>query len=70
MRRHRQTREERTAVKIAELVNDVTLDLDNVGRYLADVAPTISYNRLILIAESAIAKKENDDFTHGIDPLF
>lgn len=70
MRRHRLTREERTAVKIAELVNDVTLDLDNVGRYLADVTPTISYNRLILIAESAIAKKENDELTYGIDPLF
>lgn len=52
------TKNEKTAVKIAELLNDVTLDLDQVGQYLGRLAPTISYNRLMIIAESAEWEKE------------
>jgi hypothetical protein len=70
MPRHRQTEAEKVAIKLAKLVNDVSLDLDDVGRYLAEVAPTVSYNRLILIAEAAIAKKENDEFRTNNYPLF
>ena len=52
------SKNEMTAVKIAELLNDVTLDLDQVGQYLGRLAPTISYNRLMIIAESAEWEKE------------
>ena len=52
--------EQKTAKKIANLINDVSLDLDEVGKALADIAPTVSYNRLILIAESAVARKERE----------
>jgi hypothetical protein len=69
-KRHHITEAERVAVKLSKIVNDVTLDLDDVGRYLADLAPTVSYNRLILIAEAAIDRKENNDIRIHHDPLF
>ncbi len=53
------TPEERVAVKIANLVNDVTIDLDKVGQHLATDLPTISYNRLVLLTEAAVEEKEN-----------
>jgi hypothetical protein len=65
-----QTREEKAAQKIATIVNDITLDLDFVGIQLARVAPTISYNRLMLIAESAEFEKESVDVRNSHDPLF
>lgn len=58
MTRRGMTKNEKTAVKIAELLNDVTLDLDQVGQYLGRLAPTISYNRLMIIAEAAEWEKE------------
>jgi hypothetical protein len=64
------TREEKAAQKIATIVNDITLDLDFVGVYLARSSPTISYNRLMLIAESAEFEKENIDVRHTHEPLF
>lgn len=69
-KRHHTTEEEKVAIKLSKIVNDVSLDLDDVGRYLAELAPTISYNRLILIAESAIERKENNDIRSWHDPLF
>jgi hypothetical protein len=66
----RTTEAEKVAMKLAKIISDVSLDLDDVGRYLAESAPTISYNRLILIAEAAIATKENDEFTTNNYPLF
>jgi hypothetical protein len=65
-----QTREEKAATKIATIVNDITLDLDFVGIYLARTAPTISYNRLLLIAESAEFEKESVDVRNSHNPLF
>lgn len=63
------TPEERVAVKIANLVNDVTIDLDKVGYYLANAMPTISYNRLVLLTEAAVEEKE---YSYGrqFDRLF
>jgi hypothetical protein len=63
------TREQKVADKIAELVNDVTLDLDEVGRALVDQHFTISYNRLVLITEAAIQEKENEN-GRQFDTLF
>jgi hypothetical protein len=70
MRKRILTEEEKAAKKIATLVNDITLDLDSVGIYLARYSPTISYNRLMLIAESAEFEKENIDVRHSHEPLF
>jgi hypothetical protein len=70
MRRRIKTEEEKAALKLATIVSDVRLDLDEVGIYLGRYAPTISYNRLILIAESAEFEKENIDVRHTHEPLF
>ena len=64
MTRRGMTKNEKTAVKIAELLNDVTLDLDQVGQYLGRLAPTISYNRLMIIAEAAEWEKEQVDLNN------
>ncbi len=64
------TEEEKAAQKIANAISDVRLDLDDVGIYLARYFPTISYNRLILVAESAEFEKENIDVRHTHEPLF
>jgi hypothetical protein len=70
MRRRTKTEEEKAALKLATIVSDVRLDLDEVGVYLGRYAPTISYNRLLLIAESAEFEKENIDVRHSHEPLF
>jgi hypothetical protein len=60
-KRHQTTEAEKTAVKISKIVNDVTLDLDQVGIYLARVAPNVSYSRLQIIAESAQAERDRQN---------
>jgi hypothetical protein len=70
MRKHRLTQEEKVAKQIENITSDLRLDLDLVGIYLANVSPTISYNRLLLIAESAEFEKENIDVRSSHDPLF
>lgn len=60
MRRRRQlTKEEKVAQKISDLVNDVTIDLEEIGKTIATAHPTITYNRVILVAEAAVEEKEN-----------
>jgi hypothetical protein len=54
----RNTKEGRTAEKLAELVNDLTLNLDMVGIYLADLTSSILYNRLYQVFDSARKQKE------------
>jgi hypothetical protein len=54
----RNTKEGRTAEKMAELVNDLTLNLDMVGMYLADLTSSILYNRLYQVFDSARKQKE------------
>jgi hypothetical protein len=70
MRRRTKTEEEKAAIKLATVVSDVRLDLDEVGVYLGRYAPTVSYNRLMLIAESAEFEKENIDVRNSHEPLF
>jgi len=69
MRKHQMTDEGKVALKIANLIDSVTLDLDRVGIELARLRPTTHYNRLILIAEAAA---EEQDKANGIkqDYLF
>ena len=56
--RKRATKEEKVARSMIELVNDLTLDLDSVGRYVGEQAPTVLYNRLDVIIDSARYTKE------------
>lgn len=55
------TKEQRIAKQIVDVTNDVTLDLDDIGRAIANAHPTMSYNRIILIAESAVDEKQNEN---------
>jgi phage regulator Rha-like protein len=55
----RMTNEEKIAQNIGKAVSDLTLDIEAVGKYLAQNVPSISYNRLIVIAEAAEAEKES-----------
>lgn len=58
-RRHRLTDEEKVAMKIADLICDLRIDLEQAGVYFSQIAPLVAYNRLQVIAESAKAQKEN-----------
>ena len=69
MRRHL-TEEEKVAKKLANIVSDVRLDLDDVGIYLARLAPNVVYRRLSEIADSAEAEKEREYDRIHISPLF
>jgi hypothetical protein len=60
MRRKRLTKEERVAQKLLDEVNDLTLDLDLTGVYIAQMSPAILYNRLQEVADSARYAKEAD----------
>lgn len=58
--------EYRTAKRLASLVNDVTLDLDNVGKHLAYHAQTVTLNRLEVILDAATEERDKayDDYTN------
>lgn len=70
MTRRRLTPEEKVAKQIENITSDLRIDLDLVGKYLANISPTISYNRLMIIAESAEFEKESIDVRTSHDPLF
>lgn len=53
--------EEKVAIAIAKLLDSLTLNLDDVGKYLARFLPNTIYNRLMIIAESAEWEKENNN---------
>lgn len=57
IRRVENTKELRVAKQISNLVNDLTLDLDQVGIYLATNS-AITYRRVIEIADAAQYEKE------------
>jgi hypothetical protein len=67
LRQARQTKELKVADKISDLVNDLTLDLDQVGIYLA-TDNGITYRRFQEIAEAAHFEREEKE--HSIDYLF
>jgi hypothetical protein len=58
------SKEEKVAVKLSDIVNDYTLDIEEVGRNFARVAPLVSYNRVLEIAEVAELEREGklDEF--------
>jgi hypothetical protein len=70
MRKHITTKEEKIAKQIENVISDLRIDLDLVGIYLARTSPTVSYNRLMMIAEAAEFEKENIDVRNQHNPLF
>ena len=52
------TKEEKVAQSMVGLVNDYTLDLDAVGRYVAEQSTSVLYNRLETVLDSAREEKE------------
>jgi hypothetical protein len=70
MRRHALTKEQKTAMKLAELLDSVSLDLDRVGIELARLRPSTTYNRLILVAESAVYEIEKEVISNDHNYLF
>jgi hypothetical protein len=52
------TQEERVAMRIKAIIEDLNLDLDQTGIMLARVLPHLTYNRLIAMIESAQYEKE------------
>jgi hypothetical protein len=57
MRRSIITDEEKVVNTIVKLIGHLNIDLDRVGVYLARIAPTVIYNRFMVIAEAAQAEK-------------
>lgn len=51
------TQEEKVAKQLADIVNDVSIDLDEVGIHLATNQPNISYLRLENVIEAAKEEK-------------
>jgi hypothetical protein len=66
----RLTNEEKVAMKIADLLCDLRLDIDMVGTYFAQSASFVEYNRLQLISELAREEKENINVRHNQYTLF
>ena len=49
----KRTEEEKVAKIIVYAVNDLTLDLELVGEYVAEISNSVLYNRLGVVFESA-----------------
>ena len=60
MRKHALTEEQKTAIKMVKLLDGVSLDLDRIGIEIARMKPKTMYNRLMLVAESAVEEQENN----------
>jgi hypothetical protein len=64
------SKEEKIALKLSDIVNDYTLDLEEIGRYFYKVAPRVSYNRIVEIVDVAEMERENANVRHHHNPLF
>jgi hypothetical protein len=64
-----QTEEEKAAKKLATIVSDVRLDLDEIGGHLANL-PNVAYRRLSEIVDSAEYEKESKYDREHIPHLF
>jgi hypothetical protein len=59
----RQTKEEKAAVEIGDILSDFRLDLEALGYYVARSNPYTIYRRFENVAESALAEREGLDDT-------
>lgn len=51
--------EQKTAKKMLQLLNRLDLDLEMVGRQIAQTTPSTYYNRFVIVAEAAVEEKED-----------
>lgn len=58
MRKKLVTKEEKVAIQLTNMLADLRLDLDMIGKYIVQISPNVIYNRLIVIADSAEHEKE------------
>jgi homoserine acetyltransferase len=59
--RQKSTEEEKIAIKLGNILSDLRIDIEQVGRYLGRTSPNVVYNRLITVAESAQYEKEGNN---------
>lgn len=59
----RMTREEKVAVKIADIISDLRMDIVDIAFYLAQLSPRVTVNRIILLGEMLEYEKENRNDT-------
>jgi hypothetical protein len=52
------TSEEKIAQKLNIIVSDLNLDLEQVGKMVARVLPTLTFSRVMVVLESAQAERE------------
>ena len=64
MRKKIITKEEKVAIQLTNILADLRIDLDSVGEYLVQLSPTLIYNRLMVLTESAEHAKENQHNEH------
>lgn len=64
------TEEEKVARYLAKIVNDLELDLDQVGMYLARNARNVSFRRLKEIVEAAEFEKAEALLVNDPNTLF
>jgi hypothetical protein len=64
------SKEEKIAVKMSDIVNDYTLNLDEVGKHFFRVAPKVSYNRVVEIVDIAEQEREAVNDRNHHNPLF
>jgi c-di-GMP-related signal transduction protein len=57
------TREQKVAYELMEELDSISLDLDQVGKYIGR-QDNLTYNRLIIIAESAQEEKQRQQEVH------
>lgn len=69
MRSRIRTEEEKIAKQLANIVNDLTVDLDQVGVYLARNSRNISITRLNEVIESANYEKEQSNVRINTDTI-
>jgi hypothetical protein len=53
------SKEQKVAKQLSDMLNDITLDLDMVGKYLGIHSSSVQFNRIQLIAEIAQFEKES-----------
>ena len=66
MRKKLVTKEEKVAIQLCNILADLRLDLDMIGKYLVQLSPNVIYNRLIILTDSAEAEKEDQHIDYRI----
>lgn len=64
------TNEDKIAIKLAEELDRMSLDLDKVGRVFAHVATNVAINRLEVILDSAVEEKGEMYVRYTKDTLY